>query len=223
MLTEFDGEPVAGGTLPAQIWREFIARATKANEDGGLRLTAVSRLHAGLRREARRRVEPRQRLLPRRAQPRLLLRRAARPDGRLQAERGVRPARRRPERGRRQGTALRPAARGGVRLRPGRPGRRPGVVVAQDPRGGGLSAGDSVRLSVTKSRYGLIPNFVGSSLETAGAGGAAAEARSARHEQAGADGHDSPAEPRARSRDRARPRHQARGRGRLTKGELLTE
>jgi beta-lactam-binding protein with PASTA domain len=32
-----------------------------------------------------------------------------------------------------------------------------------------LSAGDAVRLSVTKSRYGLIPNFVGSSLEAAGA------------------------------------------------------
>jgi membrane carboxypeptidase/penicillin-binding protein len=34
MLTEFDGEPVAGGTLPAQIWREFMARATKADEGG---------------------------------------------------------------------------------------------------------------------------------------------------------------------------------------------
>jgi len=50
---------------------------------------------------------------------------------------------------------------------PGKAGRRPGVVVDQDPRAGGLSAGDSVRLSVTVARHGLVPNFVGSSLTSA--------------------------------------------------------
>ena len=35
---------------------------------------------------------------------------------------------------------------------PAKAGRRPGIVVDQDPRGGGLSAHDTVRLSVTKAR-----------------------------------------------------------------------
>ena len=30
MLTEFNGEPVAGGTLPAMIWKEFVEKI-----DGG--------------------------------------------------------------------------------------------------------------------------------------------------------------------------------------------
>ena len=50
---------------------------------------------------------------------------------------------------------------------PAKPGRLPGVVVNQDPRRGGLSAHDSVQLFVTKARHGLVPNFVGSSLQAA--------------------------------------------------------
>ena len=36
------------------------------------------------------------------------------------------------------------------------------------PRGGGLSANDDVTLVVSKARYGLLPNFVGSSLADVG-------------------------------------------------------
>jgi beta-lactam-binding protein with PASTA domain len=40
-------------------------------------------------------------------------------------------------------------------------------VVDQDPRRGGLSAHDEVTVVVTKARFGLLPNFVGSSLADA--------------------------------------------------------
>ena len=46
-------------------------------------------------------------------------------------------------------------------------GRRPGVVLRQQPKAGTyLSTGSTVRLWVTKPhpRYGLVPNLVGSSL-----------------------------------------------------------
>jgi penicillin-binding protein 1A len=51
---------------------------------------------------------------------------------------------------------------------PAKAGRVPGVVVKQKPREGGLSANDDVLLWVSKARYGLIPNFVGSSLDDVG-------------------------------------------------------
>ncbi|MEX2614376.1 MAG: PASTA domain-containing protein, partial [Gaiellaceae bacterium] len=50
---------------------------------------------------------------------------------------------------------------------PAKAGRRPGVVLGQDPAAGGLSANDSVRLIVSKAQHGLVPNFVGSSLADA--------------------------------------------------------
>ena len=33
MRTEFGGEPVTGGTLPALIWKEFVSRHEKSKED----------------------------------------------------------------------------------------------------------------------------------------------------------------------------------------------
>jgi beta-lactam-binding protein with PASTA domain len=38
-------------------------------------------------------------------------------------------------------------------------------VVSQDPRSGGLSAGDSVTIWVSKAEYGMLPNFVGSGID----------------------------------------------------------
>ena len=73
------------------------------------------------------------------------------------------------------------------------------MVVAQDPRGGGLSAGDFVRLSVTKARYGLVPNFVGSSLEAAGREVQRLKLTSRITSGPGPIGHDSPAEPATRA------------------------
>jgi hypothetical protein len=52
---------------------------------------------------------------------------------------------------------------------PARAGRFPGIVVRQDPREGGLSAHDDVQLWVSRARYGQMPNFVGSALADVGA------------------------------------------------------
>ncbi len=164
MLTEFGGEPVTGGTLPAQIWKEFVSSLEESDGDvafdyppylGGSATWVVRRegewqLDNGLCREARRLVyfsgrgpdktadcKANEVQVPRvvgMTEPVAVALLAAQP---LEA------------------TSI------GV---PAKPGRRPGIVVGQDPRTGGLSAGDSVRLSVTVARHGLIPNFVGSSL-----------------------------------------------------------
>ena len=97
MLTEFNGEPVAGGTLPAMIWKAFVEKVDE-DEDRVVRRSALPRWGLDVGRAARRRVAARQRLLPRRAARRVLLRARARHGGRLQAERGVRAARRRDDR-----------------------------------------------------------------------------------------------------------------------------
>ena len=34
MKTEFDGEPVAGGTFPAQIWHDFVVQARRSSRSG---------------------------------------------------------------------------------------------------------------------------------------------------------------------------------------------
>jgi hypothetical protein len=54
-----------------------------------------------------------------------------------------------------------------VVYRPAKPGALPGLVVDQDPRRGGLSANDEVTVVVAKAQHGLLPNFVGSSLADA--------------------------------------------------------
>jgi penicillin-binding protein 1A len=166
MLTEFDGDPVAGGTLPAQIWREFVARATKADDTsfdsppylGSVPTWVVKRggrwnLDNGYCRGARSLVYFSGEMPDRTAD--------CKPN-----EVSVPLVVGLTEDVARAELAAQPLDADSAYV-PARPGRRPGVVVAQDPRGGGLSAGDVVRLSVTKARYGLIPNFVGSSLETA--------------------------------------------------------
>ncbi|MBA3374524.1 MAG: PBP1A family penicillin-binding protein [Actinobacteria bacterium] len=164
MLTEFGGEPVTGGTLPAQIWKEFVSSLDDSDEDvafdsppylGGVSTWVVRRsgewqLDNGLCQGARRLVyfsgrgpektadcksnEVSVPLVVGATEPVAVALLDAQP---LEANAIYVPA---------------------------KAGRRPGVVVDQDPRTGGLSAGDSVRLSVTVARHGLVPNFVGSSL-----------------------------------------------------------
>ena len=115
MLTEFNGEEVAGGTLPALIWKEFVEKVPE-DDDRVLRLSAVPRRHLAVGRAPRGRVAARQRLLPRHAAHRVLLRPRAGERSRLQAERGRRAARRRHDEGRRRGGARGAAARGERRL-----------------------------------------------------------------------------------------------------------
>ena len=166
MLTEFGGEPVTGGTLPAQIWKEFVSSLEEPDENasfdyppylGGVSTWVVKRegewqLDNGVCRGSRVLVYFSGELpgttadcKPNEVQVPLVVGMAESVAvARLKAQ---------------------PLEATFIYV-PGRAGRRPGVVIDQNPRAGGLSAGDSVRLSVTVARHGLVPNFVGSSLAT---------------------------------------------------------
>ena len=164
MSTEFGGQPVTGGTLPALIWKEFV-ESVEEDEDAAFDpppyLGAVPtwvakrggewRVDNGYCQGSRllvyfsgRGPEETADCKPNEVQVPLVVgmtaeaavdRLAAQP---LEAELAYVPA---------------------------KPGRRPGIVINQDPRRGGLSANDTVQLWVTTARHGLLPNFVGSSLE----------------------------------------------------------
>ena len=164
MLTEFDGEPVTGGTLPALIWKEFVSSVEELDEDatfdyppylGAVPTWVVKRggefrLDNGYCRGSRllayfsgkgpsrtadcKPNEVQVPLVVGQTEESAVARLAAQP---LEATLAYVPA---------------------------KAGRRPAIVVNQEPKAGGLSAGDSVKLWVTKSRHGLVPNFVGSTL-----------------------------------------------------------
>ena len=163
MLTEFHGEPVAGGTLPAEIWRAFM---TKVDEDdsrsfdsppylGGSSTWVVrrggkweldngycrgSRLIAyfsGLAPGTEADCKPNEVSVP------LVV--------------GMT----------KDGAAARLAEQPldtNVVYAPAKAGRLPGLVVNQEPRSGGLSAHDAVTIWVSKAEHGTLPNLVGSSL-----------------------------------------------------------
>ena len=67
MLTEFGGRPVAGGTLPAQIWKTFMTAAPTQQQGStrAVRPDAVPPGAGAADRLAGRLVQARQRLLPR--------------------------------------------------------------------------------------------------------------------------------------------------------------
>ena len=169
MLTEFGGEPVTGGTLPAKIWKTFVSSVEPKNgsasfdyppylgssatyvvkrggqwrlDNGYCRGTRVLAYFSGEAPDRTADCKPNEVSVPRVV-------------GMSEAAARAR-------------LAEKPLAAESVYV-PAKTGQSPGVVVSQDPPGGGLSAGDTVRLSVTKARYGLVPNFVGSSLEAASA------------------------------------------------------
>jgi membrane peptidoglycan carboxypeptidase len=168
MLTEFGGEPVTGGTLPAKIWKTFVS-SVKPNgsesfdyppylgssptyvvkrggqwrlDNGYCRGTRVLAYFSGEAPDRTADCKPNEVSVPRVV-------------GMSEAAARAR-------------LAEKPLAAESVYV-PAKIGQSPGVVVSQDPDGGGLSAGDTVRLAVTKARYGLVPNFVGSSLKAASA------------------------------------------------------
>ncbi len=47
MKTEFDGEPVAGGTFPAQIWRDFVVQAGRDPQAAHRRAPGQARRQGG--------------------------------------------------------------------------------------------------------------------------------------------------------------------------------
>jgi penicillin-binding protein 1A len=164
MLTEFGGEPVTGGTLPALIWREFVkgveededAAFTPAPYPGVTSNWVVKRdgkwqLDNGYCQGARLLVyfsgqgppttadcKPNEVSIP------LVVGMTV---DEAVAQLGAQPL--------------------GAEIAyvPAKIGKVPGLVVNQDPRRGGLSAGDTVQLWVSKAQHGQLANLVGSSVD----------------------------------------------------------
>jgi membrane peptidoglycan carboxypeptidase len=163
MTTEFGGEPVTGGTLPAQIWKAFVQKVEPDNDLtfdappylGGASTWVVKRggkwqLDNGYCRGSRlvvyfsgRSPEEEADCKPNEVSVPLVVGLTA------------------------EGATARLADQPlGVELvyKPAKPGKLPGIVVNQYPRSGGLSAHDEVKVVVSKARFGLLPNFIGSDL-----------------------------------------------------------
>jgi hypothetical protein len=168
MLYEFGGEPVAGGTLPALIWKEFVSSLEESDDNdsfeappylGAVPTWVVKRggtwqLDNGYCRGSQLLVyfadhgpEDEADCKPNEVAVPLVVGMTADTAVARLADQPL-------------GTS--------IAYVPAKAGRLPGVVVKQDPREGGLSANDEVQLWVSKARYGLLPNFVGSSLEDVG-------------------------------------------------------
>lgn len=170
MTTEFGGEPVTGGTLPALIWKEFISRYERTKESKELEDRSFdSPPYLG-------------------AVPMWVVKHGGswqRDNGYCRGARLIAyfsghgpetPADCKPNEvdvplvvGMTEDAAVASLAAQplGAQLvyKPAKPGKVPGIVVDQIPRAGGLSAHDDVTLVVSKARYGLLPNFAGSSLK----------------------------------------------------------
>ena len=171
MLTEFGGKPVAGGTLPAQIWRAFMTAADKQLHEAPEQFPPTPYIAA--------------------ADKRIVWR-----GGSYKLDNGYCPgtrvvayfAGRGPSTqaecyanevsvplvvGKTVDTANELLAQQPLGSEligvPTKAGKHPGYVVKQEPRHGYLSANDTVRLYVTRPdpRYGLLPNLVGSSVTAA--------------------------------------------------------
>jgi penicillin-binding protein 1A len=177
MLTEFHGEPVAGGTYPAEIWRAFVESVAKASAEskdasteqvesfesppylGGSSTWVVKRggkwqLDNGYCRGSRLLVyfsgeapDETADCKPNEVSVPLVLGLSS--DG-ARAQLAAKPLEAR------------------IVYKPAKPGALPGVVVDQFPRRGGLSAGDEVTIVVSRARQGVLPNLVGSSIEDVG-------------------------------------------------------
>ena len=166
MLTEFEGEPVAGGTLPALIWKAFVEKAEEDEEAddssfdsppylGGVSQWVVERegkwqLDNGYCRGARL----------------IAYYSGEGPDTEADCkpnEVSVPLVVGMTEAGAEATLAARPLE-ASIAYSPAKAGKLPGLVVSQEPRSGGLSAHDSVTIWVSKAEHGLLPNFVGSSV-----------------------------------------------------------
>jgi penicillin-binding protein 1A len=164
METEFHGDPVAGGTLPALIWREFMTRvvAKRGLEAASFPPAPVtgSVVTRVVRRDGWKLDNgfcPNTRVLayfPGRAPT---LQAPCKPNEvtvPVVVGRSLESARAR--------LAAQPLGIEAIYV-PATRKTRPGAVVEQEPAGGFLSAGDTVRLKVATAEYGTLPNLVGSS------------------------------------------------------------
>jgi len=167
METEFHGEPVSGGTLPALIWKEFMTRALAGRpattftsppylpsydarvvyrggtwrlDNGFCPATRVIRYFAGRLPGSTATCYANEVSVP------------------VVVGSSVDSA---------QATLRSVPLAADVVYVPAKPRTRPGEVVQQTPRGGFLSANGTVRLWVSAAQDGLVPNLVGSSLPAA--------------------------------------------------------
>ncbi len=169
MLTEFHGDPVAGGTYPALIWKSFMEEALRYEQDEPAYFQAPLEQYVAVKRVVRR-------------------------DGRLTLDNGLcRGAReiayfagRGPTKTagckpnevevplvvgqtlsaaqrRLAGQPLTPV----LVYKPAKPLQRVGVVLDQFPRRGRLSSYDDVTLVVAKSLHGVVPRVLGLTLREA--------------------------------------------------------
>ena len=169
MLTEFDGDPVAGGTFPALIWRTFMRRALPSLgeppqafptpqpeyavpvrvvnrnnrwllDNGNCRDTRLVMYVAGQEPQRQAACKPNEVDVP-----------------------SVVGARVRDAETRLLSMPLTPE----VITRPAEPGERLGRVVDQFPKGGTLTSWDTVRVVVPKPTNGRVPDVVGLTLQRA--------------------------------------------------------
>jgi membrane peptidoglycan carboxypeptidase len=167
METEFHGEPVAGGTLPAEIWKAFMTRALDAAQPTGftpapyLPAYDLRVVHRGGRWRLDNGYCPGTRITS------YFVGQAPATTAKCYANEVTVPL-----------VVGHSAESARVTLQsvpltpdlvyvPAKPRSRPGQVVKQEPRGGYLSANGTVRLFVSLAQNGLVPNLVGSSLPDA--------------------------------------------------------
>ena len=167
MKTEFNGQPVAGGTLPALIWKAFMTRALDGSLPQSFNPAPFLPAYDArvVFRDGRWRLDngycPNTRVMAffgGRAPTSTATCYANEVSVPVLVGRSVESARVALE-----GVPLVPD----VVYVPAKPRTRPGQVVRQSPRGGFLSANGTVRLWVSAARDGLVPNLVGSSLPDA--------------------------------------------------------
>ena len=167
MLTEFGGKPVAGGTLPAEIWRAFMTTAAKQRNDPAEAFPPTPYLPAQEKRIVWRGGSYKldNGYCPGTSVVAYFAGQGPSVQAKCYANEVTVPL----VIGRTLGAANDQLARATLGSEvigvPAKAGRRPGFVVKQEPRGGFLSANGAVRLYVTRPdpRYGLVPNLVGSS------------------------------------------------------------
>ncbi|HET6684772.1 MAG TPA: PBP1A family penicillin-binding protein [Gaiella sp.] len=167
METEFHGDPVSGGTLPAEIWKAFMTRALSDEEPESF--TPAPYVPAYDLRVVRRggKWQLDNGFCPGTRVTSYFVGEAPTSTAKCYANEVSVPV-----------VVGRSAESAAVALEsvpltpdlvyvPAKPRARPGQVVKQEPRGGYLSANGKVRLFVSLARDGLVPNLVGSSLPAA--------------------------------------------------------
>ncbi|HEX5799419.1 MAG TPA: PBP1A family penicillin-binding protein [Gaiellaceae bacterium] len=169
MLTQFNGEPVAGGTFPALIWKTFVDRALDREQEEPRSFEPPPLLYAAPK------------VVARRGERMLLDNGLCESSVEVVYFSGMGPQRQadcHPDevevpdvRGRKLVDAERQLGAqpltAEIVYRPAEPLQPAGVVVEQRPKQGYASAFDRVILVVAKPLNGVIPNLVGKSLDDA--------------------------------------------------------